>query len=99
MVQATISEQATVSALQAMAANPDYADGMHTMEQYWPGLRTISFKRITIPKVTTSTQQSRYGASERSRSPSNASTTSHRVSGETSGILETQRLFPLSNYY
>ena len=38
-----------MSALQAMAANPDHSDFMHTMDQHWPGLRTIALPRITIP--------------------------------------------------
>ena len=84
-----------MSSLKALTANPDYDDFMDTMEQFWPGLRTITFPRITKPNVTSSNQQSpvtipnvnplsdqlshfRYGASECSRLPSNASTTSQR---------------------
>ena len=45
-----ITEQAILAALQAMATNPDYSDFMRTMEQHWPGLRTITLPHVTIPE-------------------------------------------------
>ena len=48
MATCPLSEQAIMSALQAMAANPDYSDFMRTMEQNWPELRTITLPGFTI---------------------------------------------------
>ena len=87
-----VIEQAILSAIQSMAANPDYSDLMGTMEHHWHGLRTIAFPQVTIPNIPASsvnsishanaaTDQSghpQYGASERSRSPSCASTSSQK---------------------
>ena len=82
MIDRPISEQAVMSALQAFAGNPDYADFMHTMEQYWPRLRTITLHHHSehqhIKRTVshyhsqcepTSDQpgHSRYGTLERSR--------------------------------
>ena len=52
------SEQAIMPALQDMAAKADCADFIQTMEQYWPGPRTITFPVITIPNINTSTNSS-----------------------------------------
>ena len=68
---------------------------MHTMEQHWPALRTITLPHITIPNVPTPSLNSiphanpatdqpghpQYGTSERSHSPSRASTSSQRGGG------------------
>ena len=83
-----ITEQALLSAVQAMAANPDYSGFMRMMEQRWPGLRMITLPQITIPNIPAPSVNSiphanppndqsghlQYGASEGSRSPSCAST-------------------------
>ena len=47
-----IAEQAVVSALQAVAVNPHYADFMRSMERYWPGLRQIALPTVTIQNET-----------------------------------------------
>ena len=43
-----IAEQAVISALQAIAINPNYADFMRSMEQCWPELRQIALPTVTI---------------------------------------------------
>ena len=95
-----ITEQAILSALQAMATNPDYSDFMRTMVQHWPGLRTITLPHISIPNLNsiphanTASDQPGHpqkGTSERSLSPSRASTFSQRGGwGTPTRIQETQ---------
>ena len=94
-----LTEQAIVSALQAMAANPDYSDFMRTMEQQCPGLRTITLPQITKLNIPANSPcssasiphanppidhpgHSHHGASEPSRSPSCASTSSQKGGGK-----------------
>ena len=91
-----ITEQAIISALQAMAANPDYSDIMRTIEQHWPDLGTTALPQFTIPNLpapcvisipnanpaTDQPGHPQYGASERSRSPSCASTSSQTGGAE-----------------
>ena len=43
-----MAEQAVISALQAIAINPNYADFMRSMEQCWPELRQIALPTVTI---------------------------------------------------
>ena len=43
-----VAEQAVISALQAVAINPHYADFMRSMERRWPELRQIALPTITI---------------------------------------------------
>ena len=78
-----ITEQAILSALQAMATNPDYSDFMRTMEQHLPCLRMITLPHISITNVPTPSLNSishantatdqpghpQYGTSKRSHSP------------------------------
>ena len=47
-----ITEHAILAALQAMATNQKYSDFMRTMEQHWPGLRTIALPHVTIPRLS-----------------------------------------------
>ena len=54
-----MAEQAVISALQALAINPNYADFMRSMEQCWPELRRIALPTVTIRNENaTSTQTS-----------------------------------------
>ena len=53
MSDSPITEQTILAALQAIADKPDFSDIMRTMEQHWPGLRTITLPHITILNVPT----------------------------------------------
>ena len=54
-----MAEQAVISALQAVAINPNYADFMRSMEQCWPELRRIALPTVTVRNENvTSTQTS-----------------------------------------
>ena len=54
-----MAEQAVISALQAVAINPNYVDFMRSMEQCWPELRRIALPTVTIRNENvTSTQTS-----------------------------------------
>ena len=96
-----ITEQAILSALQAMATNPDYSDFMRTMEQHWPGLRTITLPHISIPNLNSiphaNTASDQPGHPQKIplnvvyHSPSRASNFSQRGEGGTpTRIQETQ---------
>ena len=95
MTNRPLAEQAVISALQAVAIDPHYADFMRSMERCWPELRQITLPTVTIQNTSAFTAppalnvnplseqpgHSRTVVIERSRSPS-LSSSSHRGGGE-----------------
>ena len=68
-----IPEQAVMSALQTVIANPTYSDFWHTIMQHWPGLRTLIIPNVNPP--TGQPGKPQYQVPGRSCSPSTSSTT------------------------
>ena len=57
----SMAEQAVISALQAVAANPNYDDFMRSMEQCWPELRRIALPTVTIRNDNATSTETRQG--------------------------------------
>ena len=55
----SMAEQAVISALQAVAVNPNYDDFMRSMEQRWPELRRIALPTVTIRNDNVTSTQTR----------------------------------------